>query len=62
MMAVFFFNAREKGFKFHAQPQNGAYSCLLYLGHARMTLTNAISQISSKSWSYNVTLTNVTQD
>ena len=27
-MAVFFFTAHEKGFKFHAQPQNGAYSCL----------------------------------
>ena len=27
MMAVFFFIAREKGLKFHAQPQTGAYSC-----------------------------------
>ena len=27
MMAVFFFNAHEKGLKFHAQPQNVAYSC-----------------------------------
>ena len=27
MMAVFFFIAHEKGFKFHAQPQTGAYSC-----------------------------------
>ena len=27
MMAVFFFTAHEKGFKFHAQPQTGAYSC-----------------------------------
>ena len=27
MMAVFFFIAHEKGFKFHAQPQPGAYSC-----------------------------------
>ena len=26
-MAVFFFIAHEKGFKFHAQPQSGAYSC-----------------------------------
>ena len=29
MMAVFLFIAHEKGFKFHAQPQTGAYSCLL---------------------------------
>ena len=29
MMAVFFFIAHEKGFKFHVQPQTGAYSCLL---------------------------------
>ena len=27
MMAVFFFIAHEKGFKFHAEPQTGAYSC-----------------------------------
>ena len=27
MMAVFFFIAHEKGYKFHAQPQTGAYSC-----------------------------------
>ena len=27
IMAVFFFIAHEKGFKFHAQPQTGAYSC-----------------------------------
>ena len=27
MMAVFFFIALEKGLKFHAQPQTGAYSC-----------------------------------
>ena len=27
MMAVFFFIAHEKGFKSHAQPQTGAYSC-----------------------------------
>ena len=27
MKAVFFFTAHEKGFKFHAQPQTGAYSC-----------------------------------
>ena len=26
-MAVFFFIAHEKGFKFHAQPQTGAYPC-----------------------------------
>ena len=26
-MAVFFFTAHEKGFKFHAQSQTGAYSC-----------------------------------
>ena len=26
MMAVFFFIAHEKGFKFHAQPQIGAYN------------------------------------
>ena len=26
VMAVFFFIAHEKGFTFHAQPQNGAYS------------------------------------
>ena len=25
---VFFFNAHEKGFKFHVQPQTSAYSCL----------------------------------
>ena len=29
MMAVFFFTAHKKGFKFHAQPQTGAYSCWL---------------------------------
>ena len=28
MMAVFFFTAHEHGFKFHAQPHTGAYSCL----------------------------------
>ena len=28
-MAVFFFTAHEKGFKFHAQPQAGAYSCCI---------------------------------
>ena len=28
MMAVFFFIAHEKGFKFHAKPQTGANSCL----------------------------------
>ena len=30
MIAVFkfFFIAHEKGFKFHAKPQTGAYSCL----------------------------------
>ena len=28
IMAVFFFTTHEKGFKFHAQPQTGAYSCL----------------------------------
>ena len=27
-MAVFFFITHEKGFKFHVQPQTGAYSCL----------------------------------
>ena len=27
MIAVFLFIAHEKGFKFHAQPQTGAYSC-----------------------------------
>ena len=27
MMVVFFLIAHEKGFKFHAQPQTGAYSC-----------------------------------
>ena len=27
LMAVFFVIAHEKGFKFHAQPQTGAYSC-----------------------------------
>ena len=31
MMAVFFFIAHEKGFKFHAQPRTGAYSCFLYI-------------------------------
>ena len=36
MMALFFFTAHEKGFRFHAQPQTGAYSCLLHfsLQHA----------------------------
>ena len=28
MMAVFYFIAHEKGFKFHAQPKTGAYFCL----------------------------------
>ena len=27
MMAVFFVIAHEKGFKFHAQPRTGVYSC-----------------------------------
>ena len=27
MVFVFFFIAHEKGFKFYAQPQTGAYSC-----------------------------------
>ena len=32
MMAVFFFTAHKKGFKFHAPPQNGTYSCcIMYL-------------------------------
>ena len=31
MMAVVFFIAHVKGFKFHAQPQTGAYSCLGYM-------------------------------
>ena len=31
MMAVFFFITHEKGFKFHAQPQTGAYSCYIYI-------------------------------
>ena len=31
MMAVFFFITHEKGFKFHAQPQTGAYSCLIWI-------------------------------
>ena len=31
MMAVFFFIALEKGFKFHAQPQTGAYSSNRFL-------------------------------
>ena len=30
MMAVFFFTTHEKGFKFHAQPKTGAYSCLAF--------------------------------
>ena len=30
MMAVFFFIVHEKGFKFHAQPQSGAYSCYFF--------------------------------
>ena len=30
MMAAFFFIAHENGFKFHAQPQTGAYSCSIY--------------------------------
>ena len=30
MMAAFLFIAHEKGFKFQAQPQTDAYSCLLY--------------------------------
>ena len=42
MMAVFFFIAHEKGFKLHAQPQTGAYSCLvMYSRHdnKNMSLT-----------------------
>ena len=31
MMAVFFFISRENGFKFHAQPQTGACSCLFFV-------------------------------
>ena len=27
-MGVFFLTAHEKGFKFHAQPQTGTYSCV----------------------------------
>ena len=29
IMAVFFFIPHKKGFKFHAQPQTGAYSCYI---------------------------------
>ena len=31
MMAVVFFTAHEKGFKFYAQPQTGAYSCFFLI-------------------------------
>ena len=27
MMAMFFFITHKKGFKYHAQPETGAYSC-----------------------------------
>ena len=36
MMAMFFFIAHEKGFQFHAQPQTGAYSCLVCSSRAGM--------------------------
>ena len=32
MMAVLFFIAHEKGFKFHARPQTGAHSCSYHQG------------------------------
>ena len=32
IMAVFFFTAHEKGFKFHAQPQTNAYFLLVVEG------------------------------
>ena len=38
MMAVFFFIAHEKGFKFHAQPQTGAYSSM----SSNYTTANAV--------------------
>ena len=39
MMALFYFFAYEKGFKFHVQPQTGAYSCCV------MASTFLISEI-----------------
>ena len=42
MMAVFFFIAHEKGFKFHAQPQTGAYSCFHLKASAEIVLINII--------------------
>ena len=40
-MAMFFFIAHEKGFKFHAQPQTGAYSCFHLKASAKMVLINS---------------------
>ena len=36
MMAVFFFITHEKGFKFHAEPQTGAYSCYSLFVHQEL--------------------------
>ena len=42
MMAVFFFIAHEKGFKFYAQPQTGSYSCFHLKVSAKIVLINSI--------------------
>ena len=41
MMAMFFFIAHEKGFKFHARPQTGAYSCFHLKASAKMVIINS---------------------
>ena len=42
MMAAFFLIAHEKGFKFHAQPQTGAYSCFHLKALAKIVLIISI--------------------
>ena len=34
--------AHEKGFKFHAQPQTGAYSCYNYIVQDKTRTTNLV--------------------
>ena len=42
--------AHEKGFKFHAQPQTGAYSCLCFCGTAQDALRRKCVVYSTRHW------------
>ena len=42
MTAVLFFTSHEKGLRFHAQPQTGAYSCFHLKPSAKIVLINSI--------------------